>query len=73
MILTAVYFLQREVLLQVPSELHFISILAHSPIIRQDEVRVHAVECCELAEGVTQSLVQAHHLRDSKDKGGSEL
>lgn len=72
-VLTAVYFLQREVLFQVPPELHLISILAHSPIVRQDKVGMHAVECGELAEGVTQGLVQAHHLEDSEDKRGSEL
>lgn len=72
--LTAVYLLHGEMLLQVPPELHFISILAHSPIITQDEVRVHAVECGELAERVTtQSLVHAHYLRDSKDERTSEL
>ena len=26
-------------------------------------------ECCELAEGVSQSLVQAHYLQDSENKG----
>ena len=72
-VLTAVYFLQREVLLQVPPELHLIAILAHSAIIGQDEVGVHAVECGEFAEGVAQGLVQAHHLRDSEDKRRSEL
>lgn len=72
-ILTAVYFLQREVLLQVPPEFHLISILSQGPIIRQDEVGVHAVECGELAEGVAQYLVQAHNLQDSEDEGGSEL
>lgn len=72
-VLTAMYFLQREVLFQVPPELHLISILAHGPVIGQDEVGVHAVECGELAEGVAQSLVQAHHLRDSKDKRVSEF
>lgn len=63
MVLTAVYFLQREVLFQVPPELHLIPILAHSPIIGQDEVGMHTVECSELAEGVSQGLVQAHHLQ----------
>lgn len=66
MVLTAMYFLQREVLFQVPPEIHLISIFAHSPIIGQDEVGMHAVECGELAEGVAQSLVQAHHLEDKK-------
>lgn len=68
LVLTAVYFLQREVLFQIPPELHLISILAHSPIIRQDEVGMHAVECGKLAKGVAQSLVQAYHLKDSKDE-----
>lgn len=67
------YLLQREVLFQVPPELHLIAILAHSAIIRQDKVGVHAVECCELAEGVSQSLVQAHYLQDSKNKGQSSF
>lgn len=34
---------------------------------------MHAVECGELAEGVSQSLVEAHYLQDSMDKGCSEL
>lgn len=59
--------------LQVPPELLFISVLSHSPIITQDEVRVHTVECGELAEWVTQGLVHAHHLRDSKDKRVSDF
>lgn len=67
------YFLQREVLLQVPPEFHLVSILAQGPVIGQDEVRVHAVECGELAEGVAQYLVQAHNLQDSENEGGSEL
>lgn len=62
------YLLQREVLFQVPPELHLIAILAHSAIIRQDKVGVHAVECCELAEGVSQSLVQAHYLQDTRTR-----
>lgn len=57
------YSLQRQVLFQVPPERHLISILAHSAVIGQDEVGVHAVECGELAEWVSQSLVQAHHLQ----------
>lgn len=67
------YFLQRQVLFQVPPELHLVSVPAHSPIIGQDEVGMHAVECGELAEGVSQSLVEAYHLQDSTDKGCSEL
>lgn len=61
--LTAVYSLQREVLFQVPPERHLISILAHSAIVGQDEVGMHAVESGELAERVSQRLVQAHHLQ----------
>lgn len=71
--LTAVYLLHGETLLQVPPELHLISILAHSPVVTQDEVRVHGVEGSELAERITtHSLVHAHCLRDSKDEGASE-
>lgn len=72
-VLTTVYLLQREVLFQVPPELHLIAIPPHSTIIRQDEVGVHAVECCELAEGVSQSLVQAHYLQDSENRGQSSF
>ena len=72
-VLTTVYLLQREVPFQVPPELHLIAILSHSTIIRQDKVGVHAVECCELAEGVSQSLVQAHYLQDSENKGQSSF
>lgn len=61
--LTAVYSLQREVLFQVPPERHLISIFAHSAVVGQDEVGMHAVECGELAEWVSQHLVQAHHLQ----------
>lgn len=71
--LTAVYLLHGEMLLQVPPELLLISILAHCPVVTQDEVRVHGVEGGELAERVTtHSLVHAHYLKDSKDEGASE-
>lgn len=72
--LTAVDLLRGEMLLQVPPELHLIPILAHCPVVTQDEVRVHGVEGGELAEWVaTHRLVHAHYLRDSKDEGASEL
>ena len=64
--LTAVDFLQGEVFLQIPPELHLIAVLAHGAVISQNEVRVHAVEGGELAERVAQGLIEAHHLRRNK-------
>lgn len=50
--LTGVNLLQRDVLLQLPAELHLGAVLPACAVVRQDEVRVAVIENGQLAQGV---------------------
>lgn len=65
--------LQVNVLLQLSPQVDLRPVLAHRPIIHQDEVRVETVEHVQLAQGVQQGLVWGHHLHRERANSAFQL
>lgn len=60
---TCMYSLEVDVLLQLPSQVDLSAVLAHRPIVHQEEVGMQAVENVQFAERVQQRLIRSDNLQ----------
>lgn len=67
-LLTCVYSLEVDVLLQLTSQVDLSAVLAHRPIIHQEEMGMQIVENVKFAERVQQRLIRSNNLQCGYEK-----
>lgn len=62
------YSLEVDVLLKLPPQVDLCTVLAHRPIIHQEEMRMQIVENVQFAQRVQQCLIRSYDLQGGHEE-----